>query len=115
MTATEAALAQLDTLLNEYNTFKRHTGTSQQNADAAKVAFLLQAAIERLTPPSSSYRQDLDRSRAARHATSVGRMIAVATIAGALRDDIAAGWLSSVIELAHADTYCRVRAAAAVF
>ena len=26
-------------------------------------------------------------------------------IAIALRDDIAAGWLTSVIELAHADTY----------
>jgi hypothetical protein len=103
--ATEAALAQLDTLLNEYNAFERRTGTSQQNADAAKMAFRLQAAIERLTPSSSSYRQDLDRSRAARYYNSVARMIAVATIVGALRDDIAAGWLSSVIELAHADTY----------
>jgi hypothetical protein len=32
-------------------------------------------------------------------------MAGVAAIVGALRDDIASGWLSSVIELAHADTY----------
>lgn len=29
----------------------------------------------------------------------------LASIARALRDDIAAGWLTSVVELAHADTY----------
>jgi len=105
VTATEVALAQLNTLLDEYNTFKHNTGTTQQNADAAKMAYRLQAAIERLTPPSSSYRQDLDRSRGTRYHNSVARMVGVAAIAGALRDDIAAGWLSSVIELAHADTY----------
>jgi hypothetical protein len=105
VTATEAALAQLNALLNEYNTFKRHTGTNQQDADAAKMVYRLQAAIERLTPPSSSYRQDLDRSRGVRYYKSTGRMVGVAAIAAALRDDIAAGWLSSVIGLAHADTY----------
>jgi hypothetical protein len=63
VTATKAALAQLNTLLDECNTFKRHTGTNQQNLDADKMTYRLQAAIERLTPPSSSYRQDLDRSR----------------------------------------------------
>jgi hypothetical protein len=107
VTAAETALAQLDALLSEYNAFGRrtHSTTQQKDADATKMAFRLQAAIERLTPPSSSYRQDLDRSRAARYYSSVSRMIAVATIAGALRDDIAAGWLTSIIELAHADTY----------
>jgi hypothetical protein len=40
-----------------------------------------------------------------RYYSSTGRMIGVAAIAAALRDDIVAGWLSSVIELAHADTY----------
>ena len=43
----EAALGQLNTLLDEYNTFKRHTGSDQQNVDAAKMTYRLQAAIER--------------------------------------------------------------------
>jgi hypothetical protein len=106
VTATEAALAQLNTLLDEYNTFKRRLGANQQQeADAARMVYRLQAAIERLTPPSSSYRQDLDRSRGVRYPNSTTRMIGVVPIAAALRDDIAAGWLSSVIELAHAGTY----------
>lgn len=105
MTAAEAALAQLNTLLDEYNTFKRRSDTSQQDADAAKMVYRLQAAIERLTTASSSYRKDLDHIRGMRYPNSMARMIRVAPIAAALRDDIAAGWLSSVIELAHAGTY----------
>lgn len=105
MTATDGALVQLNSLLDEYNGFSRTLNTAQSNADAAKLTHRLQAAIERLSTPTSSYGRDLERCRGLHYTNSVKRLIAVASIAAALRDDIADGWLTTVVELAHADTY----------
>jgi hypothetical protein len=65
----------------------------------------LDAALDRLTVPGSAYRRDLDRERKYNYVHARDELLGLVNIARALRDDIAAGWLESVIELAHADTY----------
>ena len=105
MTATDDALKQLNTLLDAYNSFNERPSNVQRGADATMLTYRLQAAIERLTAPTDSYRVASDRTRGLQFRNSEARMLAVAAIAGALREDIAAGWMSSVIELVHADTY----------
>jgi len=62
----------------------------------------LEAAIERATRPNSIYMKQLD---AARRKTQPYRLREVRTVALGLRDDLIAGWVESVVELVHADTY----------
>ena len=102
MTATDDALAQLDTLLAEYD----QLGAGRAQSTRAQITMAMitrfQAAIDRLTIPSSTYARDVERQRTT---PSEPRLRALAGIVTALRDDIRAGWLASFIELAHADTY----------
>jgi hypothetical protein len=103
VTATDEALKQLDALLDEYN--KTLGGTRGTNSAAVLVMiqrFL--AAIQRLVLPTSTYAQSAAR-QAVSKATPTSRLIALAAIVRALHDDIAAGWLASVVEQAHAETY----------
>ncbi|MFF0760578.1 hypothetical protein ACFYWH_11105 [Streptomyces sp. NPDC003737] len=62
----------------------------------------LEAAIERATRPNSTYMKQLD---VARRKTQPYRLREVRTVALGLRDDLIAGWVESVVELVHADTY----------
>ena len=64
----------------------------------------LLAAIQRLTMPTSTYAHTAALQADSR-VHSATRLAELAATARALRDDIAAGWLTSVVELAHADTY----------
>lgn len=102
MTATDDALAQLDTLLAEYNQLGAGQAQSARTQITVAMISRFQTAIERLTVPTSTYARDMERQRTA---PSEPRLRALAGIVTALRDDIRAGWLASVIELAHADTY----------
>lgn len=105
MTAQDDALAQLNPLLDEYATLRSQT-TGMMGATPQNLALIqrLLAAIDRLSLPNSTYARSAEPTRNSRANTAIrlGELIAVAT---ALRDDIQAGWISTVLELAHADTY----------
>jgi hypothetical protein len=105
VTATDDALAQLNTLLDEYDKIApqlKHPQVSEARPEITALACRLLAAIHRLTPSTSAYAQSAGPlGNELAHSWLIG----LATVARALRDDIAAGWLTSVVELAHADTY----------
>jgi len=103
VTATDDALAQLNALLREYDNLIATQGLGGLSSeDIMTIISRLQAAIARLATPTSTYVWDMERQRTG---TSGPRLRALIGIVTALRDDIQAGWLASVIELAHADTY----------
>ena len=104
VTATDEALGQLATLLAEYAKLRgQQTHVSRYPSNLALIQRLL-AAIQRLTAPTSTYAHaaSLQANSNVHSATRLSELVATAS---ALRDDIAAGWLTSVVELAHADTY----------
>jgi hypothetical protein len=101
VTATDDALAQLDALLSQYDKAMHGSG-GLSTEDVMAMISRLQAAIARLATPTSTYVWDMERQRTA---ASLPRLRALVGIVMALRGDIQAGWLASVIELAHADTY----------
>jgi hypothetical protein len=103
MNAPERAIEQLNQLISEYRELapkSRHDDLS--DLDEGRIfANRLQAALERLAPPGTSY-----ASRAARFgANPVAFTRDLVYVAIALRDDLKDGWLESVIELVHADTH----------
>jgi hypothetical protein len=101
VTTKNAALRQLDTLLDEYDKF---TAQSPRMTNSLVLIQRLLAAIQRLTAPASTYAHTA-ALMADNRVHSGTRLAELAATARALRDDIAAGWLASVVELAHADTY----------
>jgi hypothetical protein len=104
VTATDEALDQLDTLLAEYAKLRgQQTRVSKYASNLVLVQRLL-AAFQRLTAPTSTYAH-VAWLRANSKVHSATRLSELVATASALRDDIAAGWLTSVVELAHADTY----------
>jgi hypothetical protein len=106
MAASDEALVQLNALLTEYDQLAkraRYPDLSDLKSEIRVLANRLQAAIDRLTVPTSTHAQAADRQRGNEYPAT--RLTELTGIATALRDDIAAGWLESVIELARADTY----------
>jgi hypothetical protein len=105
MTASDKALEQLDLLIGEYDRLKarsKYEDLSDLKPEAPKLTTRLEAALDRLTSPGSTYAKSVDSVRARAWHLKLPELRA---IADALRDDIAAGWLTPVVELAHADTY----------
>jgi hypothetical protein len=108
VTATDDALAQLNVLLGEYDKIApqvRQPGGRELPLGLKALTNRLQAAIERLTMPSSTYAQAAKQQQQYNRGFGALLLTELASIATALRDDIMAGWLASVLELAHADTY----------
>ena len=106
MTASAEALKQLNTLLAEHAELvkrARYPDLSDLGSEVRVLANRLQAAIDRLTVPTSTHARAAEMQRANQEPT--WRLEELMGIAIALRDDIVAGWLTSVIELVHADTY----------
>ncbi len=101
MTLKDEALHQLDTLLTEYDMFRAQS--PGMRGDPVLIQRLL-AAIQRLTVPTSTYAHAA-ALQADSKIHSNTRLSELAATARALREDIAADWLASVVELAHADTY----------
>src|SRR6266498_1207110 len=103
MIAVEKAVVQLEQLLKDYSELapkSRHDDLSDLS-EGQVLANRLLATIRRLTLPDSSYAKQVDgyeRNPVAYTKDLVG-------VATALRDDLKAGWLESVVELVHADTY----------
>jgi len=108
MAATDEALKQLNTLFLESKrtTFVASSGKSGSIRDV--LVHRLQAAVERFAIPDSIYAKELAREGRTRYATVSGRLAALTLLATALRDDIEAGWIESVVELAHANAYARL-------
>ena len=98
-------LGQLDSLLQEYQHLRarsQYDDLSDLEADAGVLANRLQAAIDRIAQPGSAY---LKRADAKRNEPYYVRTLELYAIATALRDDLQEGWLESVAELVHADTF----------
>lgn len=105
MTATDDALAQLNTLLGEYVSFREQQQVGRSDYTVTwTLIHRFRAAIDRLTMPNSTYAQAAAR-QAGGNVHAAARLAELAATSTALRDDIAAGWLTSVVELAHADAY----------
>jgi hypothetical protein len=104
--AAEEALTQLNALLDERNELakrSRYDDLSDLKSEIRVLGNRIQAAIDRLTVPTSTHARAAERQRDNDQAAF--RLIELVGIATALRDDIAAGWLESVAALVRADTY----------
>ena len=106
MAASDEALVQLNALLAEYDTLAKRSqypDLSDLKSEIRVLANRIQAAIDRLTVPTSTHARGAERQRENEYPhTRLAELMGIAT---ALRDDIAARWLESVIELVRADTY----------
>lgn len=103
MIAVEKAIVQLEQLLQEYGELapkSRHDDLSDLS-EGRVLANRLLATIRRLTLPGSSYVKQVERYERSPVAYTKD-LVGVAT---ALRDDLRAGWLESVVELVHAGTH----------
>jgi len=108
VTAKNDALAQLNALLDDYP--KVAEALKEEKDIYVEIRTMVgrfQAAVDRLTVPGSTYAQDMERLRVERgqEGDAWAWLRELAGIVTALRDDVQAGWLESVVELAHADTY----------
>lgn len=96
MKDVEKMAAQLDELIGQY----------QEAAETGQGLMLvvnrLEAAIDRLATPGSTYIRQLD---AQRKWPTNSKAFKVCKIAEALREDIKSGWNQSVLEMVHADTH----------
>ena len=105
ITAQEA-LAQLNALIGERDELakrSRYDDLSDLKSEIRVLGNRIQAAIDRLTVPTSTHARAAERQR--ENSQAAFRLIELVGIATALRDDIAAGWLESVAALVRADTY----------
>lgn len=105
LTKIEDVVTQLNKLIAESDAiFSNNRWYFDNQAVAAGNVLYnrLASAVERIAPPSSSYVKQLSKVRP--HNVQMKFPEAYA-IARALRDDLQAGWVESVIELVHADTY----------
>ena len=106
MTATDDALKQLDTLLDDSNKVKLPApGNTSMDQAMGTLIRRLSAAIDRLSIPGSVYARDLEDERRTQYLGYSSQLEGLVSLATALRDDIAAGWMVSVVAMAHADTY----------
>jgi hypothetical protein len=102
-------IAQIDTVLEIYANHRestQHDDFSDLGDEASSQAItLLAAAIDRVAPVGSTYRQQSD-SILDLYGRHNGRVIPIlAGVLQALRVDYAAGWLQSISELIHADVF----------
>jgi hypothetical protein len=104
MSDVQRFISQLDALLAEYADLaarSRHRDLSDFTPESRVLANRLQAAIDRLTVSGSTYAKQADLQRT--EPTHV-KIVELAGIATALRDDLNAGLWESIVELVHAGT-----------
>ncbi|MFF4300483.1 hypothetical protein [Streptomyces sp. NPDC001601] len=100
----EKLIAQLDELIDQYKAGRDSSSPGGGSPPSfALLVHRLEAAIDRIAAPGSTYVKQLDLYRNIK--TPRNKIYAVYTIATGLRDDLKAGWVTSFIELVHADTY----------
>ncbi|WP_430478113.1 HEPN domain-containing protein [Streptomyces sp. P11-1] len=105
MAGIEKVVDQLNFLIKASENYAQNdswyfsnTGTS----DPVVLCNRLESAVERAAWPGSSYMKQLD---SARRLHQPARLLEVRHVALGLRDDLVAGWVETVVELVHADTY----------
>jgi hypothetical protein len=99
-----AVTTQLDDLLKAQAAFiakEPPYSTAEQTALAVR----MEAAIERLAPRSSRYVKEAERIRLDQQHNLRLRVVRLAGVLKALKEDVNAGWLQTVEELVHADTF----------
>lgn len=98
-------IEQLDALLPEYDKLAQRSqqfDLSDLPAESEVLANRLQAAVDRFTVPAHTYARQAELCRADPAHIKLPKLLGIAT---ALRDDLNAGWLESMTELLHAETY----------
>jgi pyruvate/2-oxoglutarate dehydrogenase complex dihydrolipoamide acyltransferase (E2) component len=110
MLTTEAVVAQIDPLIEQAES---HTDRSDPmygeyykttEADARSMRTRMMSAIGRLAPPGSAHRAQADEvDKKADHDSR--KVVWLAGVLRALRDDYTAGYLQTVTELVHADLF----------
>jgi hypothetical protein len=102
MANIEKMVAQLDELLTQYEASTQDE-IDEGHATFALIVYRLEAAIDRIALPGSTYIKQLDLCRGYKNVAY--KAYPVYITARALRDDLKAGWVESIVELVHADTY----------
>lgn len=105
MINSDAMVEQLDELIGRYDDLARrsqHDDLSDLEDESRIMAVQLQAAIDRMTTPTSTYRLDADRYRS--EPIHI-RVVQLSGVAKALREDLHRDWILQVSELVHADTF----------
>ncbi len=96
-------IAQLDDLLDRYRALPEKSGDMGRFRHDPTLSVRMLAAIERFSPPDSPY------LRAGRRSLETDK---AAQTLQALRDDYESGYLSTIVELIHADLFSDMLAAA---
>lgn len=93
--------AQIKDLLKAYEAYMIKE-PPYSTAEAVELIVRMEAAIERLAPRSSRYVQEAETFR---RNDQRPRMVRLAGVLKALKEDVNEGWLQTVEELVHADTF----------
>jgi hypothetical protein len=93
--------AQIKDLLKAYGAYMIKE-PPYSTAEAVELIVRMEAAIERLAPRSSRYVQEAETFR---RNDQRPRMVRLAGVLKALKEDVNEGWLQTVEELVHADTF----------
>jgi hypothetical protein len=104
MTRQETFIAQLETLLEQYELLKarsKHDDLSDLPEESARLGLRLQALFDRITRPSDTYGRQAESLRSAPPHIKV---VQLSFLAYALVDDLKDGWADSFAELIRADT-----------
>ncbi|WP_411112936.1 hypothetical protein [Streptomyces sp. 029-5] len=105
MNSIEQMIKQLDTLITEYDNLvkkSKYADASDLPSESRILMNRLESAIERISIPSSVQRRQLHLHQ---NLGNSFKLAEYAGIAAALRDDLKSGWIESVVELVHAETY----------
>ncbi|MEV5187866.1 hypothetical protein [Streptomyces werraensis] len=105
MTNVDKVVDQLNFLIKASDNYVKDDNWSLLGGaedDPIVLSNRLEAAIERAARPGSIYTKQL---QAARSRIQPHRIKELRIVARGLRDDLIAGWVESVVELVHADTY----------
>lgn len=98
-------ITQLQSLLDEYERLvnvSAHDDLSDRPNESKVLVARLHAAFQRVVPSSSSYAIEAARLRGRPVHMAVNE---IAALAYGLRDDMKAGWTSTLVELVHAETH----------
>jgi hypothetical protein len=101
----EKMVKQLDALLPECDYLLSNDKWQMQDSEEKQARVFcsrLESMIERIALPGSSYVKQLEQHRTKPLTYKFPEIHSIAT---ALRDDLRAGWVESVVELVHADMY----------
>ncbi|MEU1307258.1 hypothetical protein [Streptomyces shenzhenensis] len=98
----EDMLKQLDELFDKSYAFLGAEGAASNHVDSEVLAIRIEAAILRLTTEGSVYHERLKKGSDKGNGL---RLLHNINVLLALREDLRAGWIDTVVELVHADTY----------